>query len=269
MHIMYFPWMHPEGDPHAAAAGVSFLDPGIGGGHQAECFWVPEGLPLDRQQAMRYVQEALSFGERFQDHKELEYLRAAGLEDFFTGTSSSLSDELERRIRDQDGETEELERRKRGQMVLLLSWMWEEKLLETRSGEREYQAMMSELRENLGIEDSETEDQLGLGDLSGSLGTQDPSRWSGLMPWFLLFLPPDGVLYIRDRGIQEELRENGMQTAELSEDSQYGELKRFIRERGVRARLGLGPGWRLALKSRSDPDMPWLDREYTLLLGEG
>ncbi|MCF8086095.1 MAG: hypothetical protein K9J48_04305 [Desulfohalobiaceae bacterium] len=271
MHVIYFPWMHPEGAPHAAGMGVSFLDPGLGGSRQAECLWVPEDLPLDRRQASRYVQEALSFGEQFQDYKDLEYVRAAGLNDFFSGTSSSLSDELERRLREHSGERDnpEEERKRRGQMVLLLHWMWEDKLLEVQSGERKYREVMSELRENLGMEESENSDGYGSRDLSGGLAGQDPSRWSGLMPWFLLFLPADGILYIEDEAIQEELRENGMEPVPWSQLSGYEELGRFVRERGVNCEPSVCEGWRLALKDRPDPEMPWLNREYALLLRKG
>jgi len=271
MHVIYFPWMHPEGAPHAADMGLRFLDAGLGDDRWAESLWIPRELPLDQRQASRYVQEALSFGEQFQDHKELEYLRAAGLDDFFSGTSSSLGDELQRRLREQNGggEGPERELRKRGQMVLLLNWMREDKLLEVQSGERQYQAVMSELRETLGMEESGNANQAVSRDVPGGSGGRDPSRWSGLMPWFLLFLPADGVLYIEDGAIQGELRENGMETVPWSQASGYEELGRFVRERGMKCDLSVCPGWRLALLSRPDPEIPWLNREYPLLLRKG
>jgi hypothetical protein len=271
MHVVYFPWMHPEGASHVAGTGVSFLDPGLGSGRGADGFWVPGDLPLNSREALRYMQEALSFGERFQDPKELEYVRAAGLEDFFSGTAPSLSDELERRLREQAGGSQDQEQawKKRGQMALLLNWMWEEKLLEVQSGEQHYYTVMSQLRENLGVKEAEGGDDLGLRKLSESPGGGDPSRWPGLMPWFLLFLPADGVLYIDDRRIREELGENGIEPVSLSRVSGYEEVKRLVGERGMACDLGLGPGWRLALRSRPEPEMPWLDWEYPVLLGNG
>jgi hypothetical protein len=268
MHLIHFPWMHPEGAPQAARLGVRFLDPGLGDGRETERFWRPDGLPLDRREAERYVKEALSFGERFQDHKDLEYLRAAGLEDFFSGTSSSLSDELERRLGKKGGAQDpEGVQIRRGQMVLLLNWVLEEKFLEARSGEREYNAMMSELRETLGLEDSLDWSRLGFRDASGSLGDPHSSRWSELLPWFFLFLPRDGVLYTDGEPIRSELRENGAETAPLPEMRGYEELKQFVREQGMDGDLVVDAGWRLALRNRSDPEMPWLDRHYAVFLG--
>lgn len=269
--MICFPWMHPEAAPEAARRGVRFLDPGLGDSRQRESLWTPEGLPLDRKEAARYVKEALSFGERFQDHKELEYLRAAGLEDFFSSTSSSLSDELERRLKTWDGETGDTdsEQRKRGQMVLLLGWMLEDHALQARKGERQYNEMMTELRDTLGLEDSSEWQALGFRDVSVSMEEGGASRWSGLMPWFLLFLPHDGVLFVEDGAIQEDLRENCAETVSLSEASGHEELKRFAGERVLSGDILVDSGWRLALKNRPDPEMAWLDREYTVFLERG
>ncbi len=268
MQMIYFPWMHSEGAPRAFGLGVRFLHPGVGDDRQSQEFFVPEGLPLDRRSASRYMQEALSFGERFQDHKELEYLRAAGLEDFFSGTSSSLSDELQRRLGKSDRmEDPERQRTERGQMVLLLSWMLEEKLLEARSGERQYSELVDELRTSLGMEDGKGGDPLDFTELSGALKGPDSSSWPGLMPWFLLFLPEDGILYIDDGAIQASLAENGVETVPVTEASGYEELKGFALERGVKGDLAVTAGWRLSLKSRPEPDMPWLDGNYTVIFG--
>lgn len=271
MHMIHFPWMHPEAAPEAARKGVRFLDPGLGDSRDPEALWAPEGMPLDRKEAERYVNEALSFGERFQDHKELEYLRAAGLEDFFSGTSSSLSDELERRLKTGDGEaggTDE-EQRKRGQMVLLLNWMLEEHALQARKGERQYNEMMNKLRDSLGLEDSSEWQSLGFRDPSVNMEEGEASRWSGLMPWFLLFLPGDGILFVEDGAIQTELRQNCAEAVSLSEASGHEELKRVAAERGLSGDVLVDSGWRLALRSRPDPEMVWLDREYTVFLERG
>ncbi|MEF8942483.1 MAG: hypothetical protein V5B78_06765 [Desulfohalobiaceae bacterium] len=271
MHMICFPWMHPEATPETARRGVRFLDPGLGDSRESESLWTPEGLPLDRKEAARYAKEALSFGERFQDHKELEYLRAAGLEDFFSGTSSSLSDELERRLKAQDGETGDTdgEQRKRGQMVLLLNWMLEDNALQAREGERQYNTMMSELRDTLGLEDSSEWQGLGFRNVSVSTGEGVSSHWSGIMPWFLLFLPGDGILFIEDGAIQAELRENCAEAVSLSEASGHEELKRFAGEGGLSGDILVDSGWRLALKSRPDQEMAWLNREYTVFLERG
>mgnify|MGYP006896935082 CR=1 FL=1 len=269
--MIHFPWMHPEAAPEAVREGVRFLDPGLGDSRDRESLWTPGGLPLDRKEAARYVNEALSFGQRFQDHKDLEYLRAAGLEDFFSGTSSSLSDELERRLKAGDGGAVEAdeEQRKRGQMVLLLNWMLEDHALQARKGERQYNTMMSDLRETLGLEDSKEWHDLGFRDLSLNMEEGGASRWSGLMPWFLLFLPDGGYLFVQDKAIQAELRENCAETVSLTEASGQEELKRFAGERGMSGDILVDSGWHLALMSRSDPEMAWLDREYTVFLERG
>jgi len=268
MHMICFPWMHPEAAPEAARRGVRFLDPGLSDTREPESLWMPEGLPLDRKEAARYAKEALSFGERFQDHKELEYLRAAGLEDFFSGTSSSLSDELERRLKARDGDAGDTdsEQKKRGQMVLLLGWMLEDNALQAREGERQYNTMMSELRDTLGLEDSSEWQSLGFRNVSVSAGEGMSSPWSGIMPWFLLFLPGDGILFVQDGAIQTELRENCAEAVSLSEASGLDELKRFAGEHGLSGDILVDSGWRLALKSRPDPEMAWLDREYIVFL---
>jgi len=257
--------MHPEGAPRAASLGVRFLDPGLEGNQQEGLFWTPEGLPLDRRQAKRYIEEALSFGEQFQDYKELEYLRAAGLEDFFSGTTSSLSDELKRRLGEQGDEREdpEQERRQQGQMVLLLSWMLEDKLLQVDSGEQEYRSMMAELRESLGMEDSgeprpnDEEEDLGA-------WVADFSRWANLMPWFLLFLPREGILYLEEEEIWRSLEDNGLESKPLPDFTGYEELQTWAREKGISGELGVGEGWRLALMTGPDGNLSWLDREYPL-----
>jgi len=265
MQLIYFPWMHPECAPHAASLGVRFLDPALEGGQREGLFWTPEGLPLDRRQAKRYIEEALSFGEQFQDYKELEYLRAAGLEDFFSGTTSSLSDELKRRLGEHEDERDDpvQERKKQGQMALLLSWMLEDKLLQADSGEREYRSMMAELRKSLGLEDS---GEPGPYDGEEDLGEWGAgfSRWANLMPWFLLFLPREGILYLEDEEIWRSLQDNGLKSKPLPDISGYEELQTWVRGNDINGELGVGEGWRLALLTGPDGNLSWLDREFPL-----
>ncbi|MCF8030359.1 MAG: hypothetical protein K9K39_05640, partial [Desulfohalobiaceae bacterium] len=84
------------------------------------------------------------------------------------------------------------------------------------------------------------------------------------MPWFLLFLPREGVLYLEEEEIWRSLQDNGLKSKPLPDFSGYEELQTWAREKGISGELGLGEGWRLGLLTGPDGNMPWLDKEYPL-----
>ena len=266
MRMIHFPWMHPEGAGDIDTQGVQFLDPGLGMADAEQRFWAPDGLPLGRDEARSYLNEVLRFGETFRDPKDLARIRSWDLEDFFTETSQALASELSKRLKEGDGAAEEeATRALQGQMVLLLNWMLEEDILESREMEQGYRRGVSQLRQIMGIEEEEAKDFLELEGAAVEASEGHYSRWPGLAPWFFLFLPAESALHVVMEPIRQELKDNGLEWMPLSEVSGYRELKRWTEERGLRAELAQGPGWRLALKNRPDRRMPWLDREFPVL----
>lgn len=267
MLILSFPWMHPEGVGDFHLERVKFLDPGLDFYQGDERFWVPEGMPMTRQDAQRYINEALAFGERVREPRDLAYLKAGAPKDFFAGTSQSLASEMRNSLQQEEQAAESLEESLlQGQMVLLLNWTLEEKILESRDMENDYREKMTELRRIL---DAEEEGEASSGELySGQAAGRREERllsWSGLLPWFLLFLPRDGALFLTEEGIGEEMREHGIDWEPLLEVAGYENLKGWARRSDMALDICREAGWKLMGSSRPDPRKPWLEEEYCLL----
>ncbi len=270
MVTLFFPCMHPQLLPGSPPQGVYLLDPGLGDENADPRLWKPQSLPLSRKEAERYVREALDFGERFKDPKDLAHLGAAPPDDFYSGSGLSLKSELGRAVfpSRETLEQQSYTNRLQGQMSLLLAWVLEERLLELQGLEGEVLQGWSGLRSSLGLEDepelslaSEKLDDLFTSD-SGAV-----TAWPRILPWFLLFLPRSGRLLVSHQEIKQDWEEWGMEWTELSGESREQVLSRDELF-GPRLFTATAPGWRLCLAKRPDSERPWLDEEVTVVFAE-
>lgn len=270
MVTLFFPCMHPQLLPGSLPQGISFLNPGLMEPAEDARFWKPDALPLSPKEAGRYVQEALDFGERFKNPKDLAHLGAAPPDDFYAESGLSLKSELGQAV---FSEPRGRERREstallQGQMTLLLAWVLEERILELQDLGEEVREGWNGLRSSLGLEDEE-ERALASGRLDDLFASDSGAltAWPGLLPWFLLFLPRQGQLLVSHPEIKTQWEEWGIEWTELRPGSRSGEvLSEALPGRIMTARA---PGWRLCLAKRPDPERPWLDEEVSVAFTEG
>jgi hypothetical protein len=263
--------MHPQLVPGRLPQGASLLNPGLLEKAQDASFWKPEGLPLSPKEAGRYVQEALDFGERFKNPKDLAHLGAAPQDDFYSESGLSLKSELGQAVFSGPGGPEGRSAKPalQGQMTLLLARVLEERVLELKGLGEAVREGWNGLRSSLGLEDEQERvlpsarlDDLFAAD-SGAF-----TAWPGLLPWFLLFLPRQGQLLVSHHEIKTEWEEWGIEWTELPPGSRMGELSSDELP-GRRLLTARAPGWQLCLAKRPDPERPWLDQEFTVAFAEG
>jgi hypothetical protein len=264
--LLYFPNLHPELAPEAARAAfgpeLRFLDPGlarpVADGPQHR----PQTLPFDQRTARALLADTLRFGETMASPRDI---LAQGLVE----KAGSLSPESSRAV------LSEVERsmtgaaadrtapkppqdaaRERAQMLLLLAWSLEEKLMELRAAEDRIGAAWARLDNSVAPGDGEAEDDADHDALL--LGRE----LSGLT------LPVDTACALPWRRLAECFAVLAPGTALATADARIaGELA----EQGVPARDGefTAPGWRFCGLDRPDPARPWLDADLILRVVEG
>lgn len=216
--FVYFPALHPALAPADLPPGTRLVDPGYedsAPGKEAGAGVLrPEGLPLEPAAARSLVQESVSYGEQFRSPGDLA---AVSLQEALKDESESgpnLTAELARRIAGNAGPDPERRSAAQAQMVLLLAWFYEERLLELSGLERGLSATWRRFGESLGLAggDGETEER----ELVKGVGSFETlAGYSGL-PWALVlealarFLPADAALLTAEREPLETWRDMGL-----------------------------------------------------------
>lgn len=212
--FVYFPALHPALAPAGLPPGTLLLDPGYEDRPAASGVLRPEGLPLDPATARALVQESVRYGEQFRSPGDLAAvsLQEAMKDDSESGPS--LAAELSRRIAGSAGPDPGRQTAAQAQMVLLLAWFYEERLLELAGLEQGLHATWRRFGESLGLsgEDGEHEER----ELVQGLGS--PGSTAGIpgLPWALIletlarFLPEDAAVLTAAGEPVEAWRERGL-----------------------------------------------------------
>ncbi len=274
MTLLYFPDMHPELLTTQIPEQVFLLDPGLAldkaeGGSQK--LWHPPGLPLEREQVKRYLQQVQDLGLQFKNPKELALQARSEGPQFFEQTSSALAAEFKARFQNQhskDAEQISPDKAQQAQMLLLLAWSLEEHCLALHSLEYGLQDKWCKMQDALGL-DEERPDFFPQQNFDPDVLDQDYILyWPMLLVWFLFFLQPGQSLYVDRALICKEWEEYGLEPQNIKEHELQA-LGLALSQESCKVRYLRKPGWELALHKRPVPEKPWLDQEYTVILAAG
>lgn len=213
--FVYFPHLHPELAATPLPAGTLFFDPGATDGPELQRFR-PAGLPLAPREARRLLADCLRFGEQFRHPGEMAALGLAEARARGAESERGITAELAARIgqaaagrADRPGEAQAAV----AQFVLLLAWLFEERLIEMRGLAQELNTSWRRFGEVLGLAAGEAEDQAlaeALAEAGGDLGPQEPTPWPRILEALAHFLPEDAVLLTADYEIGAALAEAGV-----------------------------------------------------------
>lgn len=254
IRALFFPYMHPEFVSRILPQGVYFLDPGIASmkGYTGP-FVSPDNLRLTPEQALKYVNKILNFGDQFKDPKELSYLLKENSRDFYGETSMEIKTELERvdkisNVREADRENDQI---LQAQLALLLAWSMEERLKEYQEIQQGVNERWKDFLSDLGIEGEE----FYFPGLSSSPEAENSNierelDWSKILPWFLRFLG-DWSLFVQDPQIKHNWEENGLVFEDFSANQGLGHCYAF--------------GYELALTSKAFSEYPWMKNRYHII----
>lgn len=269
--LLHFPQMHPDLLPPALREGlpesVRFLDPGLGKA-DSPLHLRPEAAPFDPRTARALLADTLRYGESVANPRDI---LAQGLvqqleqaESHLAEGSRSVLAEVEQCVSTptapgQQPAGAQDNARRQAQMVLLLAWNLEERLLELRGIEAGLRTAWDRLGQSVTangeLADEETDyEALALGrELSGQ---SLPDSSSMAMPWRRLLesfavLATDCDLCTSDAEIGAALAEAGIPEAPL--DDIPGAVRVFRAQ-----------AWRFVGLDRLPGDRPWLEAPLTL-----
>lgn len=279
MHLC-FPLMHPELLPEAARAvlpeSLRFLDPGLGDPKSA-AHLLPEAAPFDRRTARALLADTLRYGESVANPRDLLARSLAQQAETLAGEGSGLVQrEVERSLfgapvaaaagADAGEAGPALAALRQGQMLLLLAWSLEERLLELRTIDAGLRSSWARLDASVSQGDLEPDPVVGAGDdeadlealalgreLSGMRPFEDTQfavPWRTLLEPFLLLAPgatlcavlPEICGVLADAGVAEA-------PAELVPGA---------------SRVFRDAAWRLMGLGRLPEARPWLAAELTV-----
>lgn len=265
--FVHFPLMHPELLPEACRAvlpgEVRFLDPGLGATSSA-LHVRAEAAPFDQRTARALLADTLRFGESQASPRDLlaqSLVEQAGA--LSPESSRAVQDEVEKSLLGADAAkpgTDDVElARRQAQMLLLLAWNLEERLLDLRGVEDRLKSAWDRLDQSVAagaevVDDEADHEAMALGrELSG---LTLPDALDMGMPWRKLLeafavLMPGAALCCTDEGIAAALAEAG--APEASPDRAPGA-----------ARVFQAQAWRLMGLDRQPEGKPWLDASLTV-----
>jgi hypothetical protein len=264
--FLHFPLMHPDLVPadrlSALPDGTRFLDPGLAQAGSAR-HHRPEDAPFDPRTARALLADTLRYGESQADPRDLlaqSLVEQAGA--LSPESSRAVQAEVERSVlgaAPAASDDAQAAARRQAQMLLLLAWNLEERLLDLRGVEEKLKGAWERLDQSVAagaevVDDEADQDALALGRELSGLRLPDASDmalpWRKLVEAFAL-LAPGAALCATDAGIGAALAEAG--TPEGPLEAVPGA-----------ARVFRAQAWRLMGQDRMPADRPWLDAMLTL-----
>ncbi|MCF8103971.1 MAG: hypothetical protein K9K64_00665 [Desulfohalobiaceae bacterium] len=267
MTILFFPRLHAELVVQELPPGVRFFNPGLKEAGTSSDSWRPGNLPLNEDQAKRYIGESLGFGEQFSSPADLAYFAGGSPDDFYSRTSAAIRSEFSRKRAAENADWQPECRKPflTGQMMLLLAWTLEEKNLEFRYLGEKTDNLGHRFKTNLGLDEEEAEfPPMGLQNALNGLESE-VMAWPKLIPWFLLWMTDADCLFVEDRKILAEWQEAGVdfgllgreEVAAFDFDPEESPGPTFL---GAEA-----SGLQLALLPEGKKDRPWLAKRYSVI----
>lgn len=203
--IVYFPIMIRDLLPAAFQGCAHLLNPGLHG--QAENRILPPGLPLDPAEAKAFLVQSIQFGEQFKNPSDMAYFGAEKINDFYSDTSLALRWQISTYGSKDSGQGVD-EERLRAQQMLILEYVFQERMVELHSINTSLGSVWKEFDSALGIENEDRE----FADLDRNSipVTNSVTNWKKLVWAFTLLLPEEASLLIFDRHVAGELEEAGV-----------------------------------------------------------
>jgi len=203
--IIHFPIMLEALVPEYLRPLARLLNPGLH--EQSENRFSPDNLVLDSAGVKSFLSQSVQFGEQFKKPSDMAYLGASGIDDFYSDTSLSLRWQIttyDQKKKEHDPGSDYL----KAQQLLILEYVFEEKMAELNSISTDIGSTWKELDSSLGI-DRDDEEIIAL-DRDSDFSISASINWKRLLWAFSLFLPQNAFLLLYDRQIADELEETGV-----------------------------------------------------------
>ena len=208
--FIFFPHMHRRLVDSSVPKSVFFLDPGLRQG-ESPGYWRPEDLPLDGRALRQFREQALAFGRNVRSPSDLAYFKVAGMDDFYSGSTSSIKSELTSMQKNQPAEAPDL--RRAAQISLAMAYYLEEDLLHLQETDKRINAQWNSLETVLGL-DGDDDPLVRRPDLAVSRTEAFP--WKPLLPAFVRMVSEHMVLFCLDSEVVDWVRENAVSLEQVA-----------------------------------------------------
>ena len=210
--LVHFPWMHPRLGQGPLPEGLVFFDPGVNMDTDRPR-WRPESLPCSPAEVRALLRSYMEFGERFARSSDMKAYQAAGLDNFFTGTSLEFRSQLLG-----GAEPEAADPCRQAQVLLAMALFREEQFVAMREQEGRFEAAREGFAAVLGLDDEESFAELGVPDEAIFPRASAELPWKSLLPSLLCFLPRGARLYVTDADVLRELSALDLEFSPCGED---------------------------------------------------
>lgn len=265
--LLYFPQLHPDllsSDVRLALPqNVRFLDPGLGAANSAQHLR-PESAPFDARIAKALLADTLRLGESQAHPGDLlaqSLVEQAGA--LMPESGRAVQAEVEKSLLGSQAQAQAVDpllaAQRQGQMLLLLAWNLEERLLELQGVEGRLKSAWDRLDQSVAAGPDAVDDEADLEAISIGRelsGLTRPETSAMSMPWRKLLesfvvLMPGQALCTADAEIGAGLAEAGIPEASL--DEMPGAQRVFRAQ-----------AWRLMGHEVLPQGRPWLDALLTI-----
>ena len=203
--IIHFPVMIDHLLPPSIRPLALFLNPGPN--EKDENCYTPQNLVLDSAGARSFIAQSLEFGEQFKKPTDMAYLGAAQTKDFYSDTSMAIRWQITT-YGGKNNARSDKEDYLKAQQLLILEYVYEEKLAELDSLNAGLGTAWQELDASLGIE---VDDEKFMDLERESLSLMSTSaNWKKLLWAFVLLAPEQARLLVHEGQIADELEEAGV-----------------------------------------------------------
>lgn len=265
--LLYFPQLHPDllssDERLALPQDVRFLDPGLGAANSAQHLR-PEAAPFDARIAKALLADTLRLGESQAHPGDLlaqSLVEQAGA--LMPESGRAVQAEVEKSLLGSQAQAQAVDpllaAQRQGQMLLLLAWNLEERLLELQGVEGRLKSAWDRLDQSVAAGPDAVDDEADLEAISIGRelsGLSRPEASAMSMPWRKLLesfavLVPGQALCTADAEIGAGLAEAGIPEASL--DEMPGAQRVFRAQ-----------AWRLMGHEALPQGRPWLDALLTI-----
>ncbi|MFO7726937.1 MAG: hypothetical protein R6X11_01270 [Desulfonatronovibrio sp.] len=203
--IVSFPIMIRDLLPAAFQGCALLLNPGLH--EQTENHFLPRDLPLDPAGAKAFLSQSIQFGEQFKKPSDMAYFGAQKINDFYSDTSLALRWQISTYGAKDTGQEVD-EDLFRAQHMLILEYVFQERMVELNSINTSLGSAWKEFDSALGIEGEDRE----FADLDRNSipVTSSVTNWKKLIWAFALLLPEEACLLVFDRHTAGELEDAGV-----------------------------------------------------------
>ncbi|WP_461834266.1 hypothetical protein [Desulfothermus sp.] len=245
MKKIFFPTLHMELVDEKILKHVTLIDPGLLEKKSAKLnYYRPKQFPLNAREAKQYLRDFLTYGDFFENPKEIKQNFIMQLLEFDTEKPSTLKT----MIKKESGDTEKIDYFLIAQLTLLLEWTMEERILELQKIDSEIEEGLQQLKETIGdhITLNNFQNTSNRSHLLYQINTLLP--YEKLLPWFFLILDNEWVLITDVDDLYEMWIDFGIEFS-LVEDS-------------IGLYQAMDYGYRFIFKKKPHEKFTWLNKKY-------